>query len=77
MAGGLWSAFARIIPQVYTLVILVAAAHYLGPARLGRQSYIAFIELTVVMLATAGMPIAVMRFVSESRAADIRVRCAH
>lgn len=66
MAGGLWSAFARIIPQVYTLVILVAAAHYLGPARLGRQSYIAFIELTVVMLATAGMPIAVMRFVSES-----------
>jgi O-antigen/teichoic acid export membrane protein len=66
VAGGLWSAAARVIPQLYTLVILVAAAHYLGPERLGRQSYIAFVELSVIMLATAGMPTAVMRYVGES-----------
>jgi O-antigen/teichoic acid export membrane protein len=66
VAGGLWNTGARVIPQLYTLVILVAAARYLGPARLGRQSYIAFIELSVIMLATAGMPTAVMRYVGES-----------
>lgn len=66
VAGGLWNAAARVIPQLYTLVILVAAAHYLGPDRLGRQSYIAFVELSVIMLATAGMPTAVMRYVGES-----------
>lgn len=66
LAGGVWNTAARVIPQLYTLAILVAAAHYLGAAGLGRQSYIAFIELTVVMLATGGLPTAVMRYVSES-----------
>jgi O-antigen/teichoic acid export membrane protein len=66
LAGGVWNTAARVIPQLYTLAILVVAAHYLGAAGLGRQSYIAFIELTVVMLVTGGLPTAVMRYVSES-----------
>jgi O-antigen/teichoic acid export membrane protein len=66
LSGGLWSTAARVIPQLYTLVLLVAAARFLGAERLGRQSFIAFVELSVVMLATAGMPTALMRYVGET-----------
>jgi O-antigen/teichoic acid export membrane protein len=55
-----------MIPQLYTLVLLVAAAKYLGAEGLGRQSFIAFVELSVIMLATAGMPTALMRYVGET-----------
>lgn len=66
VAGGLWSTAARVIPQLYTLVILVAAARFLGADRLGRQSFIAFVELSVIMLATAGLPTALMRYIGET-----------
>jgi O-antigen/teichoic acid export membrane protein len=66
VTGGLWSTAARVIPQLYTLVVLVFAARYLGDDGLGRQSYIAFVELSVVMLVTAGMPTSLMRHVGEA-----------
>ena len=43
--GSLWNTASRLIPQVYSLGISVAAARFLGPNGMGRQSFIAFIEL--------------------------------
>lgn len=66
IAGGLWSAASRVVPQLYTLVLSIAAARFLGPEGMGRQSFIAFIELSAIMLVTGGLPIALMRFVGET-----------
>ena len=66
IAGGLWSTASRVVPQVYTLVLSVAAARFLGPEGMGRQSFIAFAELSAIMLVTAGLPVALMRYVGET-----------
>ena len=63
MRGSAWNGAALLLPQVYTLVFSVIAARVLGPADLGRQSFIAFLELSAVALFTAGLPKSVMRFV--------------
>ena len=47
----MWQSAGNLMPQLYTLAISVAAARFLGPERLGRQSFIAFVALSVVMLA--------------------------
>lgn len=65
--GGLWSVTAKIIPQLYLVIISIAAARLLGPEQLGRQSFIAFTQIALVVLATAGLPVAIMRSVSENR----------
>jgi len=66
VSGGLWSIAGRLVPHLYTLLISVAAARYLGPEGLGRQSFIAFVELSIILLFTAGLPMAVMRFIGET-----------
>jgi O-antigen/teichoic acid export membrane protein len=66
IAGGLWSTASRVVPQVYTLLLSIAAARFLGPDGMGRQSFIAFIELSAIMLVTGGLPIALMRYVGET-----------
>jgi O-antigen/teichoic acid export membrane protein len=48
---------------VYLAVLSIAAARFLGPAAFGRQSFIAFVELTAIMLLAAGLPTAIARFV--------------
>jgi O-antigen/teichoic acid export membrane protein len=63
--GGLWGTAGGMIPQVYTLVVSVTAARILGPEEFGRQSFIAFAELSVVMLFTGGLPLALMRSFGE------------
>jgi O-antigen/teichoic acid export membrane protein len=76
LRGGAWNAASMIIPQLYVMVISVVAARFLGPAGLGRQSYIAFVAQTVAYLFTAGLPVALMRHVGqtlgEGRAAAVR-----
>ena len=76
LAGGAWSALALVLPQLLVLVTSAAAARYLGPTLMGRQSFIAFVELTVIALATLGIPVALMRTVAaamgEGRAAQTR-----
>ena len=65
VTGGLWSiarADAAAGPAARALVV---AARFLGPDGMGRQSLIAFVGLTTVMLATAGFPSSVARFVGE------------
>ena len=53
------------MPQVQLLVLSVVAARFLGPDGMGRQSLIAFVGITTVMVATAGFPSSVSRFVGE------------
>src|SRR5690349_13523216 len=65
VSGGLWSIVSRVVPQVTLLALSIIAARYLGPDGMGRQSFIAFIALTVVTVATAGLPGALARFVGE------------
>jgi O-antigen/teichoic acid export membrane protein len=66
LVGGLWSTASRVVPQLYVLILSVAAARFLGPEGMGRQSFIAFVALSSIMLVTGGLPIALMRFVGET-----------
>ena len=66
LGGGAWQALSRLLPQVYVLLISVAAARFLGPDGMGRQSFIAFVELSVVMLVAEGLAISLTRFVGET-----------
>jgi O-antigen/teichoic acid export membrane protein len=68
--GGLWKMLSNALPQVYALVISVAAARYLGPDGMGRQSFIAFAELSVIELLTSGFAMSLQRYVGESVGAD-------
>jgi O-antigen/teichoic acid export membrane protein len=65
VTGGLWSVLGRVLPQAQLLILSIVAARFLGPDGLGRQSLIAFVALTTVLLATAGFPSSVARFVGE------------
>src|SRR4051812_9084537 len=64
--GGAWQSAATLMPQLYTLVISVAAARFLGPERLGRQSFIAFVGLSVVMLLSFGVTQSLQRSIAEA-----------
>ena len=66
LRGGLWYVASYAIPQGYTLVISIVAARFLGPEGMGRQSYIAFISLTLTTVLSSSMYIAVMRFIGET-----------
>jgi O-antigen/teichoic acid export membrane protein len=70
LRGGLWSAFSRFLPQTYTLVISVVAARELGPALMGEQSFIAFVESAAVIFVAGGLPVTIMRFVGAAGALD-------
>jgi O-antigen/teichoic acid export membrane protein len=65
LAGGMWRTMAALLPQLYTLVISVTAARVLGPDGMGRQSFIAFAEISLVLLFTGGVSVAVTRFIGE------------
>lgn len=65
LAGGAWSVLSRVIPQAQLLALSIITARALGPEDMGRQSYIAFIALSLVMVATAGLPGSLTRFTAE------------
>ncbi len=65
VSGGLWTLLNRVLPQAQLLILSIVVARYLGPTEMGRQSYIAFVSIALVQAATAGMPIALSRFVGE------------
>jgi O-antigen/teichoic acid export membrane protein len=65
ISGGLWSIISRVVPQVQLLALSIIAARYLGPDGMGRQSFIAFVGLTVTTVAVAGFPGSLSRFVGE------------
>jgi O-antigen/teichoic acid export membrane protein len=66
VAGSLWHVASRVVPQLYTLVVSVVAARSLGPDGMGRQSFIAFVELSLIMLMTGGPFVALMRYTGET-----------
>src|SRR4051794_20311668 len=65
VSGGLWTLLNRAVPQAQLLALSIITARYLGPADMGRQSYIAFVALALVQAATAGFPGALSRFIGE------------
>src|SRR3954470_2126896 len=56
--GGLWTALSHVMPQLYILAVSIAAARFLGPDEFGRQSFIAFVGLSVQLLLTSGVGLA-------------------
>jgi O-antigen/teichoic acid export membrane protein len=67
LSGGLWYVASYGIPQAYTLIVSIAAARFLGPEGMGRQSFIAFISITTTSVLAGSMYVAVMRFIGETR----------
>lgn len=64
--AGAWNAFSHLVPQVYLLVQSVAAARFLGPDDMGRQSFIAWAAVSLVFVWSRGLPDAVLRFAAET-----------
>jgi O-antigen/teichoic acid export membrane protein len=69
--GGAWTVVARLVPQVQLLVLSIVAARYLAPELMGRQSFIAFVMSSVVIVGTAGLPAGLSRFVAELQGARL------
>ena len=65
-SGSIWNSVAGLLPQFYTVAISIAAARFLGPDAFGRQSFIAFVSLSIALVLTAGLSIALMRSVAET-----------
>lgn len=61
-----WSLASKLLPLAFVVVVSIAAARYLGPEEFGRQSFIAFIELSLVTLLIAGLASAVAQFVGAA-----------
>jgi O-antigen/teichoic acid export membrane protein len=66
MRGGAWTAVSSVLPQLYTVAISIVAARFLGPSEFGRQSFIAFVALSVFQVLTTGIALTLMRSVAEN-----------
>jgi len=54
------------MPQLYTVAVSIAAARFLGPTDFGRQSFIAFVQISVVALISGGFTTSLTRYVGET-----------
>jgi O-antigen/teichoic acid export membrane protein len=70
LRGSLWAGASSVIPLAYVLVVSIAAARYLGPDGMGRQSYIAFLELSLTALLASGIATSLMRHIGEALGQD-------
>jgi O-antigen/teichoic acid export membrane protein len=66
LGGSAWNAASLVLPQFYVLAMSIIAARFLTPSEMGRQSYIAFISISLTMLARGGLPSAFQRFAGEA-----------
>jgi O-antigen/teichoic acid export membrane protein len=77
LAGGAWSTISLLLPQAYTLVISVVAARALGPEGMGEQSFVAFAQISLIVILSSGMQHVLMRFVGDvvgrGRPGDVRL----
>jgi O-antigen/teichoic acid export membrane protein len=64
--GSAWNFAVNAVPQFYLVFVSIAAARILGPDLFGRQSFIAFVEISLVMLLSTGLAFAISRFVAAS-----------
>jgi O-antigen/teichoic acid export membrane protein len=65
LRGSVWQIGSSLAPYVLTTLVSIVAARVLGPDQMGRQSYIAFIVLTVVTFCNGGFSATVPRYVGE------------
>jgi O-antigen/teichoic acid export membrane protein len=72
LRGGAWSAARVVGPQFFVLAVSVAAARFLGPDQMGRQSFIAFIALSIAAIFNGGISQMLTRFVGEGIGAERR-----
>jgi O-antigen/teichoic acid export membrane protein len=66
LRGSRWTLAGAVLPQLNTVVLSVAIARFLGPDDFGRQSFIAFVAISITTLGSAGLGNALARFISES-----------
>ncbi len=66
LRGGIWNLVGLFVPQLALLAVSIAAARYLGRDQFGRQSFIAFVEVTTLTLCAAGLPLALARFAGDA-----------
>lgn len=66
LRGGLWSLASGFLPQLFVLATSIAAARFLGPDAMGRQSFIAFVSLSALTLFSTGFAVALLRSVAEA-----------
>jgi O-antigen/teichoic acid export membrane protein len=66
LVGGAWTIGAQIAPFVYTIAVSVVAGRILGPAGLGRQSFIAFVVVVVATVCAGGLSQALIRTSAEA-----------
>jgi O-antigen/teichoic acid export membrane protein len=64
--GGAWNAVGVLAPQANALIVSIVAAHALGADLFGRQSFIAFVELTVVFVLTDSLYTALVRSIGTA-----------
>lgn len=64
LSGGLWNSLSTVLPPLFILLQSVAAARFLGPDRLGVQTYIAWAALSLSMLLTVGLSRALSRYIA-------------
>jgi O-antigen/teichoic acid export membrane protein len=66
LRGSVWAAIAHLLPQAYTVLISVAIARALGANGMGRQSFIAFVSISVVTLCSSGVSDALTRGIAAA-----------
>jgi O-antigen/teichoic acid export membrane protein len=64
--SGLWNLASTAVPQLYVIAVSIAAARYLGASNFGRQSFIAFVALSLATLLTAGLPTTLTRYIGDA-----------
>ena len=72
IVNGLWNSFSQSLPQAFSLIISIAAARFLGPSGMGRQSFIAFTMISVSQVIGEGMNASLMRSIGQARGAGQR-----
>ncbi|MGZ4357558.1 MAG: lipopolysaccharide biosynthesis protein [Gaiellaceae bacterium] len=65
--GGLWQSGGQVAPYIYATITSIVAARVLGPERMGRQSFIAFVIVVTHSLFSGGIGNAIIRYVGELR----------
>ncbi|MDQ1703778.1 MAG: hypothetical protein QOF18_144 [Frankiaceae bacterium] len=69
ISGGLWTALANGLAPILLLLQSVVAARFLGPTRMGQQSFIAWVELTASLALSAGAANTLSRYLGAEVAA--------
>ena len=64
--GGAWNTTSRLVPQLYVLAISIAGARFLGAEQFGRQSFIAFVQISLMVFLSGGIAITATRFIGDA-----------